>query len=221
MMKRLSSTGSFVAMTLIELLVVIAIVGILALVILPVASSVRESSRRTEAVSNLRQIGAAMYLYAGDNNDILPGSLNEGQGCYYKKADGNIASYLGTYLGLPEWEAGPGLPFPYFFKEEPAEGSSSKRRNYVMNMRISLDGGETYIEPFGRASNSSKMPLSLSRLGNAYQLSGVPVLFGLDRLNAHRTGQGSVEWDPEYGNVRYILYFDGRVEAEDVYSDIN
>jgi prepilin-type N-terminal cleavage/methylation domain-containing protein/prepilin-type processing-associated H-X9-DG protein len=58
--------------TLIELLTVIAIIGILAAILIPVVSRVRETARRSACSSNLRQIGIASFLYASENNDRLP-----------------------------------------------------------------------------------------------------------------------------------------------------
>lgn len=58
--------------TLIELLTVIAIIGILAAILIPVVGSVRESARASLCVSNLRQIGQGMELYANDNNGVAP-----------------------------------------------------------------------------------------------------------------------------------------------------
>lgn len=45
------------AFTLIELLTVIAIIGILAAILIPVVSRVRQSARESVGLSNLRQIG--------------------------------------------------------------------------------------------------------------------------------------------------------------------
>lgn len=45
------------AFTLIELLTVIAIIGILAAIIIPTVGKVRDSAKKAQCVSNLKQIG--------------------------------------------------------------------------------------------------------------------------------------------------------------------
>ncbi len=58
--------------TLIELLVVIAIIGILAGILLPVLSRARESARRTQCASNVKQIGMGLIMYANENSEAFP-----------------------------------------------------------------------------------------------------------------------------------------------------
>ena len=60
------------AFTVLELLVVIATIGILIALLVPAMSRARASARQTACASNLRQIGVALRLYAGANNDTLP-----------------------------------------------------------------------------------------------------------------------------------------------------
>ncbi len=58
--------------SLIELLVVIGIIAILAAMIFPVFSRARAKARETQCLSNLKQIGAAIEMYAADYDDLYP-----------------------------------------------------------------------------------------------------------------------------------------------------
>src|SRR6266480_1485598 len=57
--------------TLIELLVVIAIIAILAAILFPVFAQAREKARQATCLSNLKQIGLGMMMYAQDYDEIL------------------------------------------------------------------------------------------------------------------------------------------------------
>jgi prepilin-type N-terminal cleavage/methylation domain-containing protein len=84
------------AFTLIELLVVIAIIAILAAILFPVFARAREKARQISCVSNLRQLGTAVSLYAQDYDEYLPNN-------YSGKRDTNLWSDL----------SGSGLLDPY------------------------------------------------------------------------------------------------------------
>lgn len=69
--------------TLIELLVVIAIIAILAAILFPVFAQAREQARSTSCLSNMKQLGLALKMYAQDYDEEYP---------------------MGTYDGPRNWE---------------------------------------------------------------------------------------------------------------------
>lgn len=83
--------------TLIELLVVIAIIAILASILFPVFGTARERAKQISCLSNIKQIGMAIRLYADDSDGTFP------NGCSGEE---------GTPAAMPNWIVNPSVPDP-------------------------------------------------------------------------------------------------------------
>jgi len=64
--------GKRAAFTLIELLVVVAIIAILSAILLPALSKAKENAKRTQCMSNMKQVGMLCTLYADDFSGWFP-----------------------------------------------------------------------------------------------------------------------------------------------------
>jgi len=121
--------------------VVIGIIALLIGILLPTLGRAREAAARTKCLSNLRQVGQSMMLYATDYKGKVPIGYNRdgwtGYQIYVKSGNyyplqGHL--YLAGYMGTPEAFYCPSQPderFQFNTADNPWPPSPSIPKDYV------------------------------------------------------------------------------------------
>ncbi len=139
------------AFTLIELLTVISLIAVLATLIFAATQTTFRQSSQTASLSNMRQVGIAFLLYAGENNFALPG---RNSGTDVSKWPRLLAGYLKDVRVY----AAPGDPENYIKRSVDPLDNDTNNTSFIMNGYNDLGtmenpGVEVRINRFAATSN--------------------------------------------------------------------
>lgn len=205
--------------TLIELLTVIAIIAILASILIPVASRVRESAHNANCQSNLRQVGLAVHAFMADHEDRLPGPTFVYVDPFHT---GGLTAPLLPYLGSNLSQADePQLieifVCPSFERRFGNVHDASLRPRPYRSNDSQLDARGRRLYPLGW-QRGAQDDVPTARMYDLEQRSGLPssqiwILTDSDGRSHNVANLGTYPDDPVHGSTRNYLFLDGHVQA--------
>jgi len=173
--------------TLVELLVVIAIIGTLVGMLLPAVQSAREAARRTQSLSNLRQIGLALHLYHDATRSLPPGFRSTTTGPWSG----------GSNDAVPE--SGPGWSFFAFilpYVEETALHSTI-RFDLPITDPLNKAARETLVALFVDPGDSAPRLIDVTDSGSPPAASNTPTVLTQAAVCSYAGSLGTLAYEQQ------------------------
>lgn len=150
------------AFTLIELLVVIAIIAILAAILFPVFAQAKAAAKKTQNISNQKQVATAVIMYCGDSDDVVPMSAYfSQQGTIFSVYDA-VQPYLKNTGVFTDPSYQPGIDWPARLQKLGLKSAGTFRfTGYVPNLGLFGENfcpfinKRTIVVPLGSIDNPS------------------------------------------------------------------
>jgi prepilin-type N-terminal cleavage/methylation domain-containing protein/prepilin-type processing-associated H-X9-DG protein len=166
------------AFTLIELLVVIAIIAILAAILFPVFAQARAKAYQASCLSNQRQIGTAIQMYAQDNDERLPACHSWGLGWTPTVKDRYIQQLTAPYVKNENIWFCPGVG-----RERALTVLDPKIKTYGQNGTSYIWNHETEVVPYGPYKGRKSVRVSGLAIAAIPRPAEAPVLWDMPYWN--------------------------------------